>query len=180
MSERKYNISNKTFKGLKFRLHHRDKQLLQNLKGLLENHYIDDLEIDQVEYDVWADLFLIDKNSPKRVNELADEIRDYKSEIATLINERQKLKRKHNKEIRTFENKIKEQQEEIKKLQRIELNNRDDYKTYLKNIGLSIERLAQKSSLSVSTVYKFANGRKIKHKNKQKILNAIQRFEQGS
>ena len=166
-----YNISNKTFEGLTFRLHIRDKQILQNLKTLLENHYVDDLEIKEVDSNTWADMKLIDKNSNKQTDKLMDEIKDYKSEIATLIKERQKLKRKNdNLRLKIVKkDKIKEEIKDCNPI--IKYKN---IKQELKEHRIKQLLVAEVADCSVASVNRYLNKKTLGKRNKLRIKVAIE------
>jgi hypothetical protein len=144
---------NKSFDNLTFRIYSNDKQRLLNLKGLLENHYVVDLDIKKADLDIWSDLKLVSKNNIHQEEELKKEIEELEAEIKS-------------KDIRI---KSLEQNIEYQK----SLSDSIDLKQKLKNHRIKQDLIADVADCSVSSVSNYLNGVKLGNETTLKIRLAI-------
>lgn len=160
-------------KALAFKLYTKDLQRLHNLKALLRDYYIDDLDIKEVDLDTWAEMKLIDKNSDKLVEIKQEEIETLKREISTLRHERYKA-REENKELRMV---VDEKDKIINSL-----NNGKNLRTLreqsklLREHKIKQKTIAEKAGCTQSHVSNYLNGKIQSSSFKEKIQNSIDKL----
>jgi len=144
---------NRSFDNLTFRIYSNDKQRLLNLKGLLENHYVVDLDIKKADLDMWSDLKLVSKNNIQHEKKLKKEIKELEEEI------------------RSRDIKIKRLEENLEYQE--SLNDSINLKQKLKNHRIKQELIADVADCSMSSVSNYLNGVKLGNKTMLKIRLAI-------